>query len=93
MPRADAKGIAALSGGILGLRLKGKSGDLVFINVDGETRVRRRVVPHNPQTPAQQANRAVQTRAWSLLPADARARWYAWAASQGGKGQTTFVAL
>ena len=96
MPRADATPVASLSGGILGLRLKGKSGDIVFVNVDGETRVRRRVVPHNPQTPAQQANRAVQTRAtraWSLLPAEARARWSAWAAARGGKGQTTFVAL
>ena len=88
--------MAALTGGILGQGLRGKSGSVVFVHVGGETRVRRRMVPHNPQTPAQQANRAAHgraMRAWSLLDAGARGRWAEWARARGGKGQTTFAAL
>jgi hypothetical protein len=37
--------------------ISGKMGDIVFVNRDGKVHVRKRVVQHDPKTPAQRAMR------------------------------------
>lgn len=74
--------MATLTLGAFGSGLRGKTSSTVFVQTAGGVVVRDRVIPANPQTPAQQANRyrlARATQAWSKLGPEHIAAWEAYA--------------
>lgn len=74
--------MATLTLGAFGSGLRGKTSSTVFVQTAGGVVVRDRVIPANPQTPAQQANRyrlARATQAWSKLGPEQIAAWEAYA--------------
>ena len=63
----------------------GKCGPVVYVNTKFGIVVRQRVVPHNPRTQLQMANRgsfATASKYWGTLSDDQQAQWCARAATQ-----------
>ena len=75
-------------------RLNGRLGDIVFYTRFNRLCGRRYVVPRNPDTPMQRANRqrfALAVHAWQLMPMPEKNMWNEFAKKSGARGYNLFL--